>query len=184
MIKRFFDVSLALVLLLLLSPVFIIVIIVNKSSSGNIFYLQERVGRYGMLFYIYKFRSMVPNADKLGGYSTVVHDVRITKIGKILRRTSLDELPQLVNVLLGDMSLVGPRPDVPAQRVNYRVEDWEKRCSVRPGITGLAQAKVRSAAKPGERLSLDLEYINKSSFLFDLKILWLTVGQVFGKGSF
>jgi lipopolysaccharide/colanic/teichoic acid biosynthesis glycosyltransferase len=105
-------------------------------------------------------------------------------VGRFLRRTSLDELPQLFNVLKGDMSLVGPRPDVPAQRSLYTDEEWALRTSVRPGITGLAQATVRSAATQAERTALDLEYVRKASFWFDMKILLLTVRQVLGKGSF
>jgi len=185
MIKRTIDIVVSLLLLVLLSPVFILIaILIRLDSKGSILFTQERVGRYGKRFQMYKFRSMVPNADQIGGYSTAVGDPRITKIGAFLRKTSLDELPQIINVLLGDMSLVGPRPDVPAQRENYNQSDWDKRNSVRPGITGLAQATVRSFASPGERTKLDLEYVDKQSLLLDIKVMLLTIKQVLGKGSF
>ncbi len=185
MLKRAFDIVVALLLLLLFLPLFVVIAIaIRLDSSGSIFYKQERVGKNGSTFFIYKFRSMVSDADQIGGYSTSVGDPRITKVGTFLRKTSLDELPQIINVLRGDMSLVGPRPDVPAQRQNYSQADWDKRHSVRPGITGLAQATVRSEAKPGERTALDLEYVDKHSFFFDLKILVMTIQQVLGKGSY
>jgi lipopolysaccharide/colanic/teichoic acid biosynthesis glycosyltransferase len=130
-----------------------------------------------------KFRSMVNNAAAVGPYYTTDDDPRITRVGRFIRRTSLDELPQLLNVLKGDMSLVGPRPDVPAQRSLYSEQEWAQRCSVRPGITGLAQALVRSDAKPGERLELDLRYVREHSTSLDLKILWWTLGRLSGKGS-
>lgn len=125
---------------------------------------------------------MVVNADKRGPYYTVPGDKRVTKVGHFLRKTSLDELPQLFNVFWGDMSLVGPRPDVPAQKVLYNEADWLKRVSVRPGITGLAQAVLRSSASDEKRRFLDLEYIDKASFWFDIKILWMTLRTVL-KGS-
>jgi len=114
---------------------------------------------------------------------TIMGDPRITPIGAFMRRTSLDELPQLVNVLFGDMSLVGPRPDVPAQRDLYSDSEWAIRTSVRPGVTGLAQATLRSSATHEQRLALDIEYVHQKSFWFDLKVLVLTVRQVLGKGS-
>ncbi len=185
MLKRLFDAIAALCFLLLTGPVFIVLaLLIRVDSPGKVFYRQTRVGRYGENFGILKFRSMVADADKIGGYSTQVGDARITRVGAWLRKTSLDELPQMINVLLGEMSLVGPRPDVPAQREHYTAVEWDKRNSVRPGITGLAQATMRSAAKPEERTALDLEYVDKQSFLFDLKILLMTVRQVMGKGSF
>ena len=185
MLKWAFDTFVALLLLGFLLPILALVALAIKwDSKGSIIYKQIRVGRYGKEFGIYKFRSMVANADQIGGYFTTEGDARITKVGAFLRKTSLDELPQIINVLLGDMSLVGPRPDVPAQKKNYTQQDWDKRNSVRPGITGLAQATVRSQAKPNERTRLDLEYVDKQSFWFDVKVLLLTVKQVLGKGSF
>ena len=130
-----------------------------------------------------KFRSMVKNAASIGPYFTSANDPRITRVGRFIRRTSLDELPQLINVLLGDMSLVGPRPDVPAQRSLYTEADWVQRCSVRPGITGLAQALYRSTSTEAQRLEADLRYTREASLWLDLKICWWTVQRLGGKGA-
>lgn len=182
--KRLFDIFFVTFVLLLTWPILIVcAIAVRVDSPGSIFYRQQRVGYEGKIFDIYKFRSMVRNADQIGSYQTMQGDSRITSIGALLRRTSLDELPQLLNVLKGDMSLVGPRPDVPAQRELYSDGEWARRVSVRPGITGLAQATLRSAATKEQRRSLDLEYVDKASLLLDLKILLLTMRQIFSKGG-
>lgn len=182
--KRLFDILMSIVILLFFSPVLLMLgLALLITSRGPIFYRQQRVGRGGSTFWMLKFRSMVVNADRIGSYITNQGDPRITPIGAFIRRTSLDELPQLINVLLGDMSLVGPRPDVPAQRSLYSDNDWAIRTSVRPGITGLAQATLRSGATHQQRLTLDLEYVQRKSFCFDLKVLVLTVRQVLGKGS-
>lgn len=183
--KRMFDIAFATFMLIIASPfLFICAVAIRLDSPGPIFYKQKRVGFKGKVFNIYKFRSMVADADRIGSYQTATNDARITRVGELLRRTSLDELPQLFNVLKGDMSFVGPRPDVPQQRENYTDQEWLKRISIKPGITGLAQATLRSAATKEQRLSLDLEYVDKASLLLDLKILLLTVRQVFGKGGF
>jgi lipopolysaccharide/colanic/teichoic acid biosynthesis glycosyltransferase len=126
---------------------------------------------------------MVKNAAQIGPYHTGANDPRVTRVGRVIRRTSLDELPQLFNVLRGDMSLVGPRPDVPAQRPLYSPTDWVQRCSVRPGITGLAQATVRSEGTAAERLALDLRYVAERSLWLDFRIIWLTVARLSGRGS-
>lgn len=183
--KRLFDFLVALAVLALIWPLLLLlVLIVRCDSPGPVLYRQQRVGQGGKIFAMYKFRSMVSDADRIGGYQTNQGDPRITRSGCWLRKTSLDELPQLLNVLFGDMSLVGPRPDVPAQQERYTPEEWQERTSVRPGITGLAQATLRSAATHQQRLALDLQYVRDHSLLIDLKILALTVGQVLGKGSF
>ncbi len=183
--KRLFDILISVFALLLLLPAFLVIAVsIKLDSPGAIFFRQTRVGRGGRPFGMLKFRSMVQDAEKRGGYSTIQGDPRITRLGRFLRRSSIDELPQLLNVLMGDMSLVGPRPDVPAQRVGYSEEEWQVRHKVRPGITGLAQATVRSQAKTGQRKALDLEYVAKASFWFDLKILARTVKQILGKGSY
>lgn len=182
--KRLLDVVLALALLVLLAPVLLAAAAAIVLESGRpVFFRQVRVGLGGREFGMYKFRSMVPDAERRGPYHTLDEDPRITRVGSVLRRTSIDELPQLLNVVLGDMSLVGPRPDVPAQRALYEEADWQARCSVRPGITGLAQALIRSGGAPGERLSLDLQYVREHNLLLDLKILWLTLGRLGGKGA-
>lgn len=183
--KRCLDVGLSAAVLALLWPVWaLIALAVRLDSPGPVFYRQERVGRGGRRFWILKFRSMVANADQIGPYQTARGDARVTRVGAILRKTSLDELPQLFNVLRGDMSLVGPRPDVPAQKSLYTPADWAKRNSVRPGLTGLAQATLRSAATPEERRRLDLDYVDRASAVFDLKIILMTIRQVLGRGSY
>ena len=182
--KRFFDIIISVTAVFLLSPILIIAsIMIKVDSSGDILFKQKRVGKLGKPFFIYKLRSMVENADKQGLYQTKENDIRITKVGKFIRRTSIDELPQLLNVIQGDMSLVGPRPNVFAQKELYTEGEWEKRNSVRPGITGLAQALIRSSGAPDERTRLDLKYIDKQSFFYDIYIIILTVKQVLFKGS-
>jgi lipopolysaccharide/colanic/teichoic acid biosynthesis glycosyltransferase len=123
------------------------------------------------------------DATDPGPYFTRTQDWRVTRVGRIIRRLSVDELPQLFNVTRGDMSLVGPRPDLPLQRALYSDADWVQRCSVRPGITGLAQVTYRSSATQAERLALDLRYTREVSVLLDLQILWRTLGRLSGKGS-
>ncbi|MBC5768387.1 sugar transferase [Ramlibacter albus] len=182
--KRLVDVVLSLGALVLLSPLLLAVALAVALESGfPVLFKQVRVGQGGREFGIYKFRSMVKNAAAIGPYHTASDDPRITKVGRFIRRTSLDELPQLLNVLKGEMSLVGPRPDVPAQRALYTDSDWTTRCSVRPGITGLAQAELRSAATPEQRLELDLRYAREHSLLMDFCIMAKTVGRLTGKGS-
>lgn len=182
--KRLFDIFLALVALVLLFPVMLLVVLLIKLDGGPIFFKQDRVGLHGTIFRIYKFRSMVVNASSLGGYSTIKGDPRITRVGSWIRRTSLDELPQLINVIWGNMSVVGPRPNVLAQKKDYRDNDWQKRNSVKPGITGLAQATKRSECSFEERLSLDLEYVEHVSMVLDIKIILLTIKQVLGRGGY
>lgn len=182
--KRSFDILVSLITLIILLPVFVIIALAIKlDSKGDVFFLQERVGRGRQTFGIYKFRSMVSGADQQGPYFTSKNDARITKVGAFLRKTSLDELPQFINVLKGDMSIVGPRPDVPKMESLYTPEQWQERHLVRPGITGLAQATLRSSSTMEQRTAMDLEYVSKHSLWFDLKILLLTVKQVLFKGS-
>jgi lipopolysaccharide/colanic/teichoic acid biosynthesis glycosyltransferase len=182
--KRAMDLALSALALLLLSPLLLGVALAVALESGRpVLFRQHRVGRDERLFGLYKFRSMVKDAASIGPYHTAADDPRITRVGRFIRRTSLDELPQLLNVLKGEMSLVGPRPDVPAQRSLYSEADWRLRCSVRPGITGLAQALLRSAATPEQRLDLDLRYVRERSLWLDLKIMAWTLGRLTGKGS-
>lgn len=184
MFKRIFDIATSLVSLILLSPIFIFIsFVIYFNDRGPVFFSQKRVGLAGRDFQMLKFRSMVVNAEQLGSYSTEDNDSRITKVGKLIRKTSIDELPQLFNVLVGDMSIVGPRPDVPAQEVNYTAEEWQARNSVRPGITGLSQATLRSSATEEERTQMDLHYVNHNSLVFDLKIILMTIKQVLFKGG-
>lgn len=182
--KRALDLLVGFVALLVLLPVLAAVALAVLLESGRpVLFRQTRIGLGGREFSMYKFRSMVVNAAAIGPYHTSAGDPRITRVGRLIRRTSLDELPQLLNVLAGDMSLVGPRPDVPAQRSLYSHEEWAQRCSVRPGITGLAQATLRSEATPEQRLALDLRYAREHSLWLDLRILAWTVGRLAGKGS-
>ncbi len=182
--KRAMDVVLALVALLLLSPLLLVTALFIALESGlPVLFRQTRVGWGGQEFGMFKFRSMVRNAAAIGPYFTADNDPRITRVGRFIRRTSIDELPQLINVLLGDMSLVGPRPDVPAQRSLYSDADWALRCSVRPGITGLAQALYRSDAQGTQRLDADLRYAREHTVWLDARIIWWTLGRMAGKGS-
>ena len=182
--KRLLDVGLSLLALLLLSPLLLVSAAAVALESGfPVLFRQTRLGLHGREFGMLKFRSMVKNAASIGPYFTAAGDPRITRVGRFIRRTSIDELPQIFNVLTGDMSLVGPRPDVPAQRSLYRDADWAQRCSVRPGITGLAQALLRSEGTETDRLALDLRYTREASVWLDLKIMFWTLGRLTGKGS-
>lgn len=182
--KRVVDVSLSLSALVLLSPVLIVCAVwVAVSSTGPVFFKQIRVGRNCQVFGMYKFRTMVQNAASMGPYFTSANDPRVTSVGRVLRRTSIDELPQLLNVVLGDMSLVGPRPDVPAQEELYQASQWAERHRVRPGITGLAQALIRSEGTPEQRTALDLKYVREHDLWLDLRIMWWTLGRLGGRGG-
>ena len=182
--KRVVDVILSLLAAVAFSPLLLITVLAIAAESGfPVFFSQTRLGLGGREFGLLKFRSMVKNAAELGPYYTVADDPRITSVGRFIRKTSIDELPQLWNVLMGDMSLVGPRPDVPVQRALYSDADWDLRCSVRPGITGLAQVVLRSQGSFADRLALDLRYTRESSISFDLKILALTVKRLNGHGA-
>ncbi len=196
-LKRFFDFSVSLVLLVLLSPVFVVLsLLIKLDSKGKIFYVQKRMGKKGSIFNFYKFRSMVSNADKLkdslndknevdgGIIFKMKEDPRITRIGKFMRRYSLDELPQLFNVLKGDMSLVGPRP-FPVEESKKFEYNHIPRLNIRPGITGLSQVRGRSELSFKKWVKWDLWYLNNWSFGLDLLILWWTVPAVFkGKGAY
>ena len=183
-IKRCIDLLGSLIGLIIISPVLIIIsILIKLTSEGPVFFRQERLGKDGKIFKILKFRTMVVNAEKMGDGLKIKseNDERITKIGKILRVTSLDELPQLWNVFLGQMSLVGPRP--PATYFPYdgyeNYPDWaKKRFLMRPGITGLAQVTVRNSVSWDERIIIDIKYIDSFSVWLDIKILISTIFKV------
>ncbi len=182
MVKRSFDIAVSMLLMVVLAPFIVLIALLIFAGDGRSpLYLQVRVGRGTAPFTIYKFRSMRPDADRIGGYMTEQNDPRITRVGGFLRRTSLDELPQVFNVLKGDMSLVGPQPDVPAQQPLYHPEDWVKRHSVRPGITGLAQVRGRSDTTFEARLANDLDYVARHSLFRDISIL-LATAKVFARG--
>lgn len=180
--KRSLDVFISLLALTVLFPLFLIIgFLIIIDSKGPIIFKQERVGLDGRPFFLYKFRSMYTEIK--GAHYTSENDPRVTKVGRFIRRTSLDELPQILNVLKGDMSLVGPRPNVFAQKNEYTEEHWNTRNSVLPGITGLAQVTFRSLATPEERLNLDLEYVRNRDLLLDLKILLQTFFKLFLKNG-
>ena len=180
--KRLLDIILSLTALSLLSPLLLLAAVAIALETGfPVLLRQTRIGLHGREFGMFKFRSMVKNAAQMGPYFTTDNDPRITRVGRFLRQTSIDELPQLVNVLKGDMSLVGPRPDVPAQRGLYSDADWKERCSVRPGITGLAQAALRSRATEEQRLALDLRYVEEANTWLDIKIMVWTAVRLGGK---
>jgi lipopolysaccharide/colanic/teichoic acid biosynthesis glycosyltransferase len=180
--KRAFDAAAALVLLVVLSPIMAIIALAVKSTSpGETVFRQRRVGRNGRLFTIYKFRTMVRDAPRspLGSYC-YADDPRITPLGRFLRATSLDELPQLVNVLEGDMSFVGPRPDLPHHVERY-TPTQRRRLEVRPGITGWAQVNGRNGIPWEDRIALDLEYLERWSLGLDLAVLARTVAVVIAR---
>ena len=176
MIKRIFDITLTLIGALFLSLVFLLTALMVKIKLGSpIFFKQVRPGLNGNLFNMYKFRSMTNECDKDG--DLLIDEVRLTKFGKFLRSTSLDELPGLWNVLKGDMSLVGPRPLLVEYLPLYS-EKQSRRHEVRPGITGWAQVNGRNAISWDEKFDLDVWYVDNQSFWLDIKILWLTVKKV------
>ena len=182
--KRIIDFFGSLIGIIVLSPVLVIVaIIIKLTSKGTVFFLQSRLGLNGSTFKIIKFRTMVMDAEKKGDglfvYGT--NDNRITSIGKILRKTSLDEIPQLLNVVMGDMSLVGPRPPVtyfPYDGYENYPEWAKKRFKMRPGITGLAQVRTRTTVPWDERIKIDNEYVDNFNLLLDLKIIVKTFAVV------
>jgi lipopolysaccharide/colanic/teichoic acid biosynthesis glycosyltransferase len=175
----------ALVLIILSAPATVVVAVAIVLDDGRpVLFVQQRAGRYGRPFPMLKFRSMVRDAIAQHAavtedpFGVVRHDPRVTSTGRFLRRTGLDELPQLLNVLAGHMSLVGPRPDVLEQVANYTPED-RRRLSVRPGITGWAQVQGREEIAWPDRIALDVWYIEHWSLRLDAKIILLTVGQLF-----
>lgn len=174
--SRALDLTLAAILAVLTAPLMLIAtILIRMEGGGSAIYRQRRVGRDGVEFEMLKLRTMVPGSDPVG-VGTIVgrDDPRVTRIGKLLRRTSLDELPNLINVLRGDMALVGPRPTIPAQVAGY-TERQHRRHEVRPGITGWAQVQGRAGIPWEERIELDIEYVDNRSTRLDIEILRRTV---------
>ena len=189
--KRVMDILGAGCGLVLLSPVIIIVaILVKFSSKGPVFFSQKRVGKNGKAFEMYKFRSMVVNAEELkeklvaqnemsGPMFKMKDDPRVTKVGKFIRKTSLDELPQLWNVIKGDMSLVGPRPSLPKEVAQF--EEWMyKRLCVKPGLTCYWQVSGRNNIDFEDWMKLDCRYVNERNLWIDIKLIFKTVGVLFG----
>lgn len=194
--KRAFDYLVAAIGLVLLFPVFAVVsILIKVDSSGPVFFRQERIGKGFRPFLIYKFRTMVEDAARRGTAITVGADPRITRVGRFLRQTKIDELPQLVNILMGEMSLVGPRPEV-AHYVEMFREDYEEILQVRPGITDLASLKYQSESEwlsrfdnpereyvthvLPEKIKLAKEYVQRTSMIVDIVLILKTVPKLFG----
>ena len=176
MFKRLFDLVVAIVALLILSPVLLLIaLLIKLTSRGTVLYIDARVGQHGQQFAMYKFRTMVQSADQIGlGRAVAVRDPRITRIGRWLRTWSLDELPQLLNVLRGEMSIVGPRPTIPAQVALYSKHE-RQRLATKPGLTGWAQVNGRNNISWEQRIELDIWYVAHQSFTLDLKIILRTI---------
>ena len=181
MTRRAFDVAVAASVLLVTAPLIALALVaIRLESKGNPIYRQRRVGRDGREFDVLKLRTMVDGAERLGaGLAVDAGDARITRVGALLRRTSIDELPNLVNVLRGEMAIIGPRPTIPAQVAQY-TERERGRLRIRPGITGWAQVNGRATLPWAQRIELDLWYIEHRSWRLDLDILWRSVRMVFG----
>lgn len=193
-LKRIFDIVVSFVGLVILSPLFLILAIaIARDSKGPVFFKQTRVGRNGVLFKIYKFRTMIEDAEAKGMQLTVGDDSRITNVGAFLRKTKIDELPQLINVLKGEMSFVGPRPEVP-KYVELYTEDQRRVLMVRPGITDLASIEYRNESDllvntdnpekiyveeiMPKKLDLNMRYIERISFVTDIGIIFRTISVV------
>ena len=190
-IKRIIDIVASFTGLILLSPLMLIVsILIKLESKGEVIFKQKRVGLNGKEFYMYKFRSMVINAEELkaalesqnemsGPMFKIKDDPRITKIGKFIRKTSIDELPQLINVIKGDMSLVGPRPSLPKEVAQF--EDWmHRRLEVKPGLTCYWQVSGRNNIDFEDWMKLDIKYVEERKLWIDIKLIFKTVGVLFG----
>lgn len=181
MIRRIIDVLVASVALVLTAPALALaLLVISLESRGHPIYKQRRIGKDGRPFDLLKLRTMVDGAEYIGaGLAINQNDPRVTRVGALLRRTSLDELPNLLNVVRGELSLIGPRPTIPAQVAEYS-ERQRGRLAIRPGITGWAQVNGRASLPWSERIELDLYYIEHRSLALDLRILWRTVAIVLG----
>jgi len=174
--KRMLDMALSLCGIIVLSPVYLVLWVLIRCKLGKpVLFTQERPGKKEKIFKLYKFRSMTDERDENG--QLLPDEVRLTRFGKLLRSTSLDELPELFNILKWDMSLIGPRPLL-VKYLPYYTEEERHRHDVRPGLTGLAQVNGRNALGWEDRFAYDLEYVEKCSLLMDLKVLGMTVGKV------
>lgn len=177
--KRVLDFIISLFALIILSPLFLIVSVCILISDGSpVFFRQKRVGKNNELFEIYKFRTMKRGTENVASNDLSDANVKITKFGKILRATSIDELPQLLNILNGTMSLIGPRPLIPEETKIRELRQKYNVYSVRPGITGWAQVNGRDNVSSEKKALLDKEYVEKQSLLFDIKIFFMTIHQV------
>ena len=180
--KRFFDIIVSLVALICCSPIFLIVAIAIKlESKGPVIFKQTRLGRFGKPFQIYKFRSMCIGAEKQGsGQYSFKNDPRVTKVGKFIRATSIDELPQLVNILRGEMSLIGFRPPLTYHPWPYEeyTQEQKKMFQLRPGVTGWAQIHGRKDVMWDDRIKMNIYYVENASFMLDFRIFFTTIWKV------
>lgn len=195
-VKRIVDIFISMIGLIICLPIFIIIVFLIKiDSKGPVFFKHKRIGKHGKKLEIYKFRTMIDNAEEAMKYFTeeqkkefkenfkLENDPRVTRVGKILRKTSLDELPQIINILKGEMSIIGPRPIVKNELEKYG-KNQEKFLSVAPGLTGYWAANGRSDVSYEERMALELYYVDNRSLLLDLKIFLKTIGSVLrGRGA-
>lgn len=180
-IKRLLDFICALVLLIIFSiPMICIAILIKIEDRGPIIYKSKRMGKGLKTFNTYKFRSMKTNREEL--HSNMTHEQMVTKVGRFIRKTSLDELPQLFNILKGEMSFIGPRPWIP-EYYEWFTDEQKRRADVLPGISGLAQVKGRNGISIFKKIDYDLEYVNKISLWMDIKLVWLTIITVFKKDN-
>lgn len=190
-IKRTMDISCSLIALVVLLPILLLVsVLIKVESKGPVIFAQDRVGKDGKVFKMYKFRSMVANAEELkeklmkqnersGPMFKIRDDPRITKVGKFVRRTSIDELPQLVNILKGDMSIVGPRPSLPKEVKQF--EEWMmERLNVKPGLTCYWQVSGRNDIEFTEWMKLDVKYVKERNIIIDIKLIFKTFFVLFG----
>lgn len=186
-VKRILDIILCTIALLVAIPIIIFFcIIVRIESKGNVIYKQKRCGRNGIEFDVYKIRSMCSEAEKNGPQWANKNDSRVTKVGSFIRKTRIDELPQLFNIIKGDMSIVGPRPERLCfiEEFSKDIPNFKDRLSVTPGLTGYAQVNGGYDISPAEKLKLDLEYIKKRGIITDIKIMFKTVRVVLtGEGA-
>ena len=185
--KRCLDLVVALLMLaVLVIPMAMVAVLIKLESPGPVLYAQQRVGQAGRIFRLYKFRSMHTDAESAGARWAAKEDMRVTRLGRILRKTRADEVPQLWNVLKGDMSLVGPRPERPVfcDAFEKRIHGWHYRTCVRPGITGVAQVNGGYDLLPKDKVRLDLDYIRHRGMALDLKVLAQTVSVIVsGRGA-
>ncbi len=173
--KRITDIIISLITLIITSPIlFISIIAIKLESKGPIFFLHERTGLSGKSFKMIKFRGMVHNALDIGPELTQINDPRITRVGKILRRTSIDEIPQVINVLKGEMSIIGPRPEITS--ITSKYSDAQKKVfNFKPGITGISQIGGRQMLSPEQRTKMEIDYYSNENFWSDLKIFYKTI---------
>lgn len=178
LVKRITDILLSFFILMITSPILIIsALAIKLESKGPVFFVQERTGIGGNNFRLFKFRGMIDNATRYGPELTQINDPRVTKVGKFLRRTSIDEIPNFINVIMGEMSIIGPRPEIPSITANYNPEQ-KKVFKFKPGITGYSQVNGRQMLTPDQRVKMELDYYETETFYSDIIIFLRTLHVV------